>query len=164
MRKCIGVIGSDGKITTKVRDAAETVGRDIAKNGCVLVCGGRGGVMEAARRGAKAAGGMTVGILPSADKNGANKYVDIVLPTGMGYARNALVVLSSDAIIAINGSTGTLSEIAMALNYGKPVIAIEGTGGVAGKIKRSFPDDVRIQKLIQAKKEDAVELALSLVR
>ncbi|MFH0860553.1 MAG: TIGR00725 family protein [Candidatus Altiarchaeota archaeon] len=160
MRTCIGVIGSDGEIPNKVREAAETVGSDIAKNGCVLVCGGRGGVMEAACRGAKGAGGLTVGILPSADKNDANKYVDIVLPTGMGYARNALVVSSSDAVIAIHGGKGTLSEIALALNYNRPVVLVDGTGGVTDTVDGTLKG---ISQVNRARPADAVKMAMSQV-
>jgi uncharacterized protein (TIGR00725 family) len=105
--------------------AAENVGRLLAERGAVLVCGGLGGVMEAACRGAKEAGGTTIGILPGSDRSAANPYVDIAIPTGLGEARNALVVRSADALIAVGGAYGTLSEIALALKAGKRVAGIE---------------------------------------
>jgi uncharacterized protein (TIGR00725 family) len=105
--------------------AAAEVGRLVAERGAVLVCGGLGGSMEAACRGAKEAGGMTVGILPGPDRAAANPYVDIALPTGLGEARNALVVRAADAVIAVGGGYGTLSEIAFALKAGKRVIGLD---------------------------------------
>lgn len=103
---------------------AEQVGALIGHAGYPLVCGGRGGVMAAACRGAKAAGGVTIGILPSYDPTEANEWVDYPIPTGLGHARNAVVVASGEAIIAVGGGFGTLSEIALALKLGKPVIAL----------------------------------------
>jgi uncharacterized protein (TIGR00725 family) len=103
---------------------AESVGRELAKRGVVIVCGGLTGVMEAVCRGAKSAGGTTVGILPGNTASQANQYVDIPVCTGMGYARNVLVVKSGRAVIAIDGAYGTLSEIAHALGEGIPVIGL----------------------------------------
>lgn len=120
----ISVIGGS-KIGDEIYKLAYEVGREIAKNKAILICGGLTGTMEAACKGAKEEGGLTIGILPSDNENDANKYIDIKLPTGMGYARNVLVVLPSHAIIAINGSYGTLSEIGYALTYEKPVIALK---------------------------------------
>jgi uncharacterized protein (TIGR00725 family) len=116
--------------------AAEAVGGELARAGAVLVCGGLGGVMEAACRGAHEAGGRTVGILPGADRAAANRFVDVAIPTGLGEARNALVVRSADALVAVGGGYGTLSEIALALKAGKPVVGlnswdIEGIDGAA---------------------------------
>jgi uncharacterized protein (TIGR00725 family) len=105
--------------------AAEPIGRLVAERGAVLVCGGLGGAMEAACRGAKQAGGTTVGILAGIDREDANPYVDIALPTGLGQARNAVVVRAADAVIAVGGGYGTLSEIALALRHGKPVIGVD---------------------------------------
>jgi uncharacterized protein (TIGR00725 family) len=90
----------------------------------VLVCGGLGGAMEAACRGASEAGGVTVGILPGDDRSAANRFVEVAIPTGLGEARNALVVRSADALVAVGGGYGTLSEIAFALKAGKPVIGL----------------------------------------
>src|SRR5678816_3408900 len=104
---------------------AEEVGRLLARSGAVVICGGLGGVMEATCRGAKSAGGMTVGILPGLDRFEANPWVDVAIPTGLGEARNALVVRAADVLIAIGGEYGTLSEIALALKTGKPVVGID---------------------------------------
>jgi uncharacterized protein (TIGR00725 family) len=104
----------------------------------VLICGGLGGVMEAACRGAKQTGGTTVGILPGDDRSAANPYVDIVIPTGLGEARNAVVVRSADALIAIGGAYGTLSEIAFALKAGKLVVGL-GTWEVEGVLAADSP-------------------------
>ncbi|MCA1692310.1 MAG: TIGR00725 family protein [Actinobacteria bacterium] len=104
--------------------AAEGVGRELARCGAVLVCGGLGGVMEAACRGAKAEGGQTVGILPGERRDAANPWVDVALPTGLGEGRNLLVVRASDALVAVGGEFGTLSEIALALRMGKPVVGV----------------------------------------
>jgi uncharacterized protein (TIGR00725 family) len=104
--------------------AAEAVGSALATAGAIVVCGGLGGVMAATCRGAKASGGLTVGLLPGSDPAEANPWVDVVVPTGIGEARNALVVASAAAVIAIDGEYGTLSEIGFALRAGKPVIGI----------------------------------------
>jgi uncharacterized protein (TIGR00725 family) len=104
---------------------AEEVGRELASRGAVVVTGGLGGAMAAACRGAKAEGGMTLGILPTDDRAGANEWVDVAVPTGLGEARNALVVRAADALIAVAGEFGTLSEIALALKVGTPVIGLE---------------------------------------
>ena len=113
-----------GEAQTDVRRAAEAVGRGLARRGAVVVCGGLGGVMEAACRGAKAEGGTTVGILPGLDRATANPFVDVALPTGLGEARNALVVRAADALVAVAGEFGTLSEIALALRLGTPVVGV----------------------------------------
>jgi uncharacterized protein (TIGR00725 family) len=122
-QKIIGVIGAGTADEETLRTAEET-GRIIARNGFLLVCGGLGGVMEAAARGAKAAGGTTVGILPQADRQGANPYIDIPVATGFGDGRNVIIVRTADLLIAVGGEYGTLSEIAYALKMGKPVIGL----------------------------------------
>ncbi|KPL12219.1 hypothetical protein AMJ85_01620 [candidate division BRC1 bacterium SM23_51] len=104
---------------------AEEVGRRIAQSGARLICGGLGGVMEAACKGAAEAGGTTIGILPGGDPGSANPYVEVAIATGLDIARNLIIVRTSDALIAINGSYGTLNEIAAALNLDKPVVALE---------------------------------------
>jgi uncharacterized protein (TIGR00725 family) len=101
------------------------VGQELAARGAVVVCGGLGGVMEAACRGAKEAGGLTVGILPGTDRAAANAFVDVAIPTGLGEARNALVVRAADALVAVGGGYGTLSEIALALKAGKRVVGLD---------------------------------------
>lgn len=103
---------------------AEELGRELARHGAVVVTGGLGGVMEAACRGAKAAGGTTIGILASDDRADANPWVDVAVPTGLGEGRNALVVRAADAVVALAGGFGTLSEIALALRLGRPVIGL----------------------------------------
>jgi uncharacterized protein (TIGR00725 family) len=117
------VCGSGGAPAAEL-DAAEAVGRALASRGAVIVCGGLGGVMEAACRGAKDAGGTTLGILPGDDRADANEFVDVAVATGLGEARNALVVRAADAVVAIGGEWGTLSEIALALRAGKRVVGL----------------------------------------
>jgi uncharacterized protein (TIGR00725 family) len=119
----IAVIGGSDA-SPQVAKLAEEVGREIARHGAVLVCGGLGGVMEAACRGASHEGGLTVGILPGENRQAANPYVQIPIVTGIGYARNLAVVRSAQAVIAIDGSYGTLSEISHALQGGIPVIGL----------------------------------------
>jgi uncharacterized protein (TIGR00725 family) len=119
----IGVIGPS-RAAPEIAEAAFQVGALIARGGAILVCGGGGGAMEAACRGARSAGGTTVGILPGATREDANPFVDVAIPTGMGEARNALVVRASDAVIAVGGGVGTLSEIGLALKMGRPVIGL----------------------------------------
>ncbi len=120
----MAVIGS-ASCSPETAAVAEEVGRRIARRGAVLVCGGRGGVMEAACRGAKAEGGTTVGILPGGDRSEANAFVDIPIATGLGEARNAIVVRAADAVIAVSGGYGTLSEIGLALKMGRPVVGLD---------------------------------------
>ena len=116
----IGAANSD----QETAGLAEEVGKLIAEKGAVLVCGGLGGVMTAVSKGAREAGGVTVGILPGTDRAEANPHLTIALATGLGYARNALVVQAGDAVIAVGGEFGTLSEIGFALQFGKPVIGL----------------------------------------
>ena len=119
----IAVIGG-GDPPPEALQHAEVVGRELARRGVVVVCGGLTGVMEAVCRGAKEAGGLTVGILPGHSPSDANPYVDIPICTGMGYARNIVVVKSGQAVIAVDGAYGTLSEIAHALGEGIPVVGL----------------------------------------
>jgi uncharacterized protein (TIGR00725 family) len=135
---------------------AEDVGRRLARAGAILVCGGLGGVMEAAARGATQAGGTALGILPGAHREDANPHLTLSVPTGMGEARNALVVRAADALIAVAGEFGTLSEIALALKLGVPVVGLgtweltKGGGAVEDPIVRADTP------------EEAVSLALEL--
>ena len=119
----IAVIGG-ARPTPEEAATAEAVGRALAESGAVLICGGLGGVMEAACRGAKSAGGLTVGILPGTDASEANPYVDVPIVTGMHCARNVIIARTAQVVIAIGGSYGTLSEIAYTLNFGKPVVGL----------------------------------------
>ena len=118
---------------------AEEVGRLLARRGAVVVCGGLGGVMEAACRGASREGGTTVGVLPGLDRGAANPFVSVAVATGLGEARNALVVRAADALIAVGGAYGTLSEIALALKAGKPVIGL-GTWEIDGVERVEGPE------------------------
>ena len=122
-KKFVAVIGGS-ECSKEEAKLAEAVGRELAKQGAILVCGGLGGVMEAACRGASAEGGTTIGILPGDSRQAANPYVQIPIVTSMGYARNVVVVKSAQAVIAIDGSYGTLSEISHALQSNIPVIGL----------------------------------------
>ncbi|MGM0368705.1 MAG: TIGR00725 family protein [Actinomycetota bacterium] len=151
----ISVIGgSTVEKDSPVYNKAYEVGKEIAKNGVILICGGLTGVMEAACKGAKEENGLTVGILPSGDPNTANKYVDLKIPTGMGYARNVAVVLSGDAVIAIDGSAGTLTEIGYALTYSKPLIAID-SWDIKPFYSKDRPDIIKASSC-----REAVEIAI----
>jgi len=136
-------------------DAAEAVGRGLAEAGAVVVCGGLGGVMAAACRGAADAGGITVGLLPGSARTDANPWVSVALPTGLGEARNALVVRAVDVVVAVGGGYGTLSEIGLALRTGRPVVGI-GTWELA----RGGEPDAGIERVSTA--AEAVRRALEL--
>jgi uncharacterized protein (TIGR00725 family) len=117
------VVGA-GSASREEEDLAQGVGRALAERGAVLICGGLGGVMEAAAKGAAEAGGRSVGLLPGTDAGAANRWIDLPLPTGLGEARNALVVRAAEAVIAVGGSWGTLSEIALARKIGRAVVTL----------------------------------------
>jgi uncharacterized protein (TIGR00725 family) len=140
----VSVIGSGAEH----EERAEQVGRLLAERGCVVICGGRGEVMAAAARGAKSAGGTTIGILPSEQRHGANEWIDHEIVTGMGHGRNLAVAASGDAVIAVGGSWGTLAEIAYASLLGRRVVIVEPGHAVEGILRASTP-------------EEAVELACS---
>jgi len=127
----IGVIGA-GSCDSRTYALAREVGNHIGKNGWVLICGGLGGVMEAAAKGCMEAEGLTVGILPGLEASFANEYIRIPIPTGLGEARNALVVRASHVLVAISGGYGTLSEIALGLKTGKPVIGLHTWENIKG--------------------------------
>ena len=153
----MAVIGpSDGAAAGQL-EAAEEIGRLLAEAGAVLVCGGLGGAMEAACRGARSADGMTVGILPGGDRHEANPYVQFALPTGLGEGRNALVVRAADAVIAVGGGYGTLSEIALALRARKPVVGID-----TWELARGGEPDTGVVRAEST--ADAVRRALDLAR
>jgi uncharacterized protein (TIGR00725 family) len=120
----VAVVGASAPTETQAQ-AAEEVGRELAAAGAVVVTGGRDGVMAAASRGAARAGGLVVGILPGEDRAAANEWVGVALPTGLGELRNGLVVRSADAVVAVGGAYGTLSEIALALARGMPVVGFD---------------------------------------
>ncbi len=120
----VAVVGSE-RCDERIYRMAYEVGRLLAERGCVVINGGLGGVMEASSAGAKLKGGLTVGIIPSDRKEDANQYIDVVIVTDMGHARNVIIAQSCDAMIAVGGGYGTISEMAIALKLGKKVVAIE---------------------------------------
>jgi len=138
-KKRIGVIGG-AKADAKSRQIAFRIGQMIAEKGAILVCGGLSGIMEASSRGAKEAGGKTMGILPGNSPDDANSYIDIAIATGLGYSRNSLVALNADVLIAIDGQYGTLTEIAYGCIYGKKIIGL-GTWDIPGVIKAKSPEE-----------------------
>jgi uncharacterized protein (TIGR00725 family) len=144
--KVVAVIGS-GEPDALLDVLAEQVGRTVASAGYGLVCGGMGGVMEAACRGALAVygpgSGRIIGILPGTRKEDANPYVDVSIATGLGYARNVVVVLSADVVVAVGGATGTLSEIAYAWQHGKPICAFVPGGGWGARLAGETLDGKR---------------------
>jgi hypothetical protein len=152
------VIGSERGASKKALRVAEEVGKRIAKKGAVLICGGLGGVMEAACKGAKSANGITVGVLPYS-KELVNPYVDIKIVTEMSDGRNVINVKSGDVVIVIAGRFGTLSEVGLALSAGKKVIAIKGTGGVADLLAEKVLNGNKI--LVANSVDEAIELAFS---
>jgi len=155
-RMVIAVIG-DSSCSAEEAKLAEAVGEGLAQQGATIVCGGLGGVMEAVCRGARSKGGVTVGVLPGEDISMANQWVDIPIATGVGYARNMAVVKSSQAVIAIGGNYGTLSEIAYALKSGIPVIGLN-----TWSLSRNGKEVDAIIRLDNA--GEAVDKAVSLAR
>lgn len=162
----VAVCGSSIIKDPSVERISFEVGFEIASKGWTLVCGGMGGVMEAACRGVrrareeKGATGLAVGILPTQDFRSANPYCDVVIPTGIGFARNALVVKSGGAVIVINGSAGTLSEASFAWQDGLPLVVMETTGGWAARLAAmgKIDDRERSPVLKAVTAEDAVAL------
>ncbi len=140
IKKRIGIIGGNSPDDVSF-EYAERMGELIAKNGYILVCGGMRGVMEAASKGAKSANGLVIGILPGKSRDDCNPYVDIGIPTGLGYMRNPMVVLNSDIVVAIDGSYGTLSEIAYTQIYNRTVFGLN-TWDIKGVIPLSTPEEV----------------------
>ncbi len=151
----IAVVGA-GQCDKEATDLAYRVGQLIAQNKAILVCGGLGGVMDAAARGAKEAGGVAVGILPGVNRDGASKNLHIAIPTGMGEARNAIIARCADAVIAVCGEFGTLSEIGLALKMGKPVIGLN-----TWHLSRDGREDQTIKQANTP--EEAVNLAVNTV-
>ena len=151
MRKFqIGVIGyNDDRCTEVAKEIAYEVGKEIALSGSVLVCGGLGGVMEAACRGAKEVNGVTVGIIPQDNFSFANQFCDIVICSGIGYARDFIVATSSDGIIAVGGGIGTLIEMSVGYMIKKKIVAISSSGGVSDIYAGKYLDE-RKRVLIEA--------------
>ena len=152
----IAVIGG-AQASKRELKLAEEVGRELAKRGAILVCGGLGGVMEAVCRGAASEGGVTIGILPGENRSSANKYVQFPIVTGIGYARNMTVVKSAQAVIAVDGNYGTLSEIGHALQSAIPVIGL----GTWSLLRNGNPDNSIIPAQTAV---EAVEKALELIK
>ena len=147
-KKAVSVIGGH-QCTAEVEQLAHNLGKKVAKVADVLISGGVSGTMEAVCKGFKAAkGGIVIGIIPSYEKNEANEFVDVVIPTGMGLARNVLVVKSGDVVVALPGESGTLSEIAYCLQFGIPVISL-GSWDIPGVIKAKSIDEA-LRKVKQA--------------
>jgi len=144
----VAVVGASSATEEDLADA-ESVGRELAQHGAIVVCGGRGGVMAAASRGAAGAGGTVVGILPGLDRSDANEWLTVSIPTGFGEMRNGLVVRAAEVVIAVGGAYGTLSEIALALQAGRRVFGLH-TWGIDGIEPAGSP-------------REAVELALGSV-
>lgn len=153
--KYIAVIGS-GQCGDDICKTAYRVGKAIAESGAILICGGLGGVMDAAAEGAKSAGGMTVGILPDHNRIGASKFLDVAIPSGIGEMRNALVVRSADALVAVSGEYGTLAEIGFALKTGKPVVGLD-----TWQLATSAGKNTEI--IVADDPEKAVELAIEAI-
>ena len=153
-RLLIAVVGGS-TCSSEETEWAAAVGRLVAERGAVLVCGGLGGVMEAAARGAKQAGGLTVGILPGSDADDANPYIDVPLATGMGEMRNALIVRAAHAVIAIGGGWGTLSEIALAQRIETPVVGLhDAFTSTVGIPRVATPDGAVQWALEQARRRE----------
>lgn len=147
-KKIVSVIGGR-RCTEEVEQIAHDLGKNLAKVADILVSGGLGGTMEAVCKGFKAGGGTTIGILPGYDKKDANKHVDIALPTGLGLARNVLVVKSADVVVALPGEAGTLSEIAYCLQFGIPVVSLK-SWDIPGAIQVNTIEDAirKVKELI----------------
>ncbi len=164
MRKMIAVSGSNGNdanLTGDILKLAERVGYLIAEKGGILVCGGLGGIMEAAAKGARKAEGITVGILPW-KKEAANPYIDIPIATGLGFFRNNVIVNCADSVISICGRWGTLNEVAMAMGLGKRTIVLDASGGISELLSQKEVLKVFKKKpLVAGTPEEAVALAFS---
>ena len=168
-RPVIAVIGSGEGVSEAVLALAEAVGRLVAERGGVLVTGGRFGVMEAASRGASAAGGLVLGVLPGTDADDANAFVDVAIPTGLGFSmRNVITIRTADAVIMVSGEVGTLAEAVLSYQHGKPLVALASTGGWAERLRSTaledgrYFDGRRLMELQYAETaEEAVELAFA---
>lgn len=170
-RPTIAVCGSGRTdAPTVLLDRAEAVGRALAQAGCALVCGGLGGVMEAAARGAQraviggASGGPVIGLVPGEDRDAANRWCDVVVPTGLGVARNVLVVRTADGVVLVGGGSGTLSEAALAWQLGRPIVALAGSGGWSDRLAGERIDGRRSDEIHAASgPAEAVSMLLQLL-
>ncbi len=166
MKKIIALSGSNGNdenLTESILKIAEDVGYYIAKKGGILICGGRDGTMKAASEGAKKAKGLTIGILPDSGET-ANKFIDIVIPTNLGSFRNYILINSADAVIAVAGRWGTLNEVSLALNIGKPVVVLKDSGGWSNILSRKeLLGYFKNKPYVAQSPKEAVELAFNLI-
>jgi len=160
MKKVIFVAGSH-KASENSMKLAEEVGKEIAKKDCVLICGGLTGVMKASCKGNSEEKGTSVCVIPSNQKQDANEFCSIVIPSGIGFGRNFILVNSADAVILVEGQAGTYIEALASYIQEKPIISLEGSGGTADKIKNTFLDDTKAVKILSASTpKEAVELAI----
>jgi hypothetical protein len=170
----VAIIGKSAKdpkdpVPRQALVAAEEVGRLLAQAGAIVLSGGLSGVMEAVSKGAKAAGGLVIGILPGFDKRDANAYVDIALTTGMGFMRNTLTVRAADAVIMVSGGIGTFNELTLAYQE-KPTVVLEGTGGWSDRVREIAYQGKHLDESGSATLHfattpaEAVDLALRLAR
>lgn len=162
----IGVIGQSGEIPVEIQVLAESVGKEIALRGAILLTGGTSGVMEAVSRGAKSAGGLVVGILPGDTSERANEHIDIPITTGLGCDYRSLILIhSSDALVMISGENGTLGELSAAYLNRKPVVVIEPSGGWAARIRSICYDGTYLdtRKSVKLDFAHTVQEALDLV-
>jgi len=160
MKKVIFVAGSHQASETSMKLAEET-GKEIAKKNCILICGGLTGVMQASCKGVSKEKGTSICVIPSNKKQDANEFCSIVIPSGIGFGRNFILVNSADAVILIEGQAGTYIEALASYIQKKPIIALSGSGGTADKIKNTFLDDTKRIKILSASSpKEAVELAL----
>lgn len=151
--------------TRKAYDIAYKVGKEVAKRGAILVTGGLGGVMEAACRGTSDAGGIALGIIPFDESSKANKYCNIIVCSGMGYARNFITAYSADGAVIIGGGVGTLIEAGVVYMKKKPVVAIAGSGGIADRYAGKYLDDRKLVKITPARNaKQAVDYIMRKVR
>lgn len=154
---------SDNEIYNKSLVFAEEIGENIAKKNAVLITGGHGGIMKAVCHGAKKYNGLTIGILPGVE-NDSNEFIDVAIPTGLGYLRNALLVQSADCVIFISGKWGTLSEISYAMIFEKPIVFIKDSGGFVDKIiDNGFLDYANSKFFVTDNSYEAVDKAFELV-
>lgn len=156
------IIGNnENGFTPELEKIAYETGAEVAKSGAVLITGGLGGVMKASAHGAKDAGGLTIGIIPQNDASFANEFCDIVIPSGMGLARDFLTALSGDGVIIIGGGSGTLSEACAAYMHKRPIVSIKNTGGIADRYADQYLDHRQQMKIIgTANPKEAVKTLL----
>lgn len=148
-KRQILVVGSnENGCTPEMEKIAYAVGKEVARSGSVLITGGLGGVMKAASHGASDAGGLVVGIIPQDDASFANEYCDIVIPSGLGLARDFLNALAADGVIIVGGGSGTLSEMCAAYMHKKPMVALKDSGGTAKKFADQYLDHRQVVKII----------------